>query len=190
MTVYYFLHFHRNVSLFNPSNNKSKYNLYCGTSRRQQICSRTCRNWAQLTIAKSTVGTGCDDVASYTGRSVSDADKCRLLKHHFQPDLKYKFPMASNGRSFQHKGCSRNYPGGGLHFFSDPSTPRTHVESDPPRPPGHVTRPTMDQIRLDRQDKLPPHPSDTLSTKHPPPTTGQKSACGPPTPRGWFLEQP
>ena len=27
-----------------------------------------------------------------------------------------------------------------------------------------------------------PHPSDTLSTKHPPPT-GQKSACGPPLPR-------
>ena len=35
----------------------------------------------------------------------------------------------------------------------------------------------MDQICLDPQDKLPlhpPHPSDTLSTKHPPPT-GQKS---------------
>ena len=38
----------------------------------------------------------------------------------------------------------------------------------------------MDQICLDLQDKLPPtpHPSDTLSTKHPTPT-GQKSACGP-----------
>ena len=38
----------------------------------------------------------------------------------------------------------------------------------------------MDHICLDPQDKLPPHPSDT-STKHPPPPTGQKSACGPPT---------
>ena len=40
----------------------------------------------------------------------------------------------------------------------------------------------MDQIHLDPQDKLPPHPphpSDTLSTKHPPPT-GQKSVCAPP----------
>ena len=29
--------------------------------------------------------------------------------------------------------------GGGPHFFSDPSTPRTHMESEPPRPPGHVS---------------------------------------------------
>ena len=52
--------------------------------------------------AKSTVNTGSDDVASYTSRSVSDADKYRLLKHHFQPNLKYKFSKASNGHSFQH----------------------------------------------------------------------------------------
>ena len=39
----------------------------------------------------------------------------------------------------------------------------------------------MDQICLDSQDKLPPtpHPLNTLSTKHSPPT-GQKSACSPP----------
>ena len=38
----------------------------------------------------------------------------------------------------------------------------------------------MDQIRLDPQDKLPPpHPSDTLSTKHPPPPQDKKSACTP-----------
>ena len=32
-----------------------------------------------------------------------------------------------------HKGCSRNYPRGG-HIFSDPSTPRTCMESEPPDP--------------------------------------------------------
>ena len=42
-----------------------------------------------------------------------------------------------------------------------------------PWPPGQVT----------------PHPSDTLSTKHPPPT-GQKSACGPPTPEDNFWNSP
>ena len=49
----------------------------------------------------------------------------------------------------------------------------------------------MDQIRLDPQDKLPPtpQPSDTLSIKHPPPT-GQKSACGPPTPEDNFWNSP
>ena len=31
------------------------------------------------------------------------------------------------------KGCSRNYPGGHI-FFQTPSTPRTHMESDPPDP--------------------------------------------------------
>ena len=36
------------------------------------------------------------------------------------------------------KGCSRIYPGGGT-FFSDPSTPRTHMESEPPRLPGHIS---------------------------------------------------
>ena len=43
-----------------------------------------------------------------------------------------------------------------------------HYGSNMPWPPGQVT-------------PHPPHPLDTLSTKHPPPT-GQKSACGPPTP--------
>ena len=33
----------------------------------------------------------------------------------------------------KHKGCSRNYPGG-AHFFSDPSTPRTYMGSEPPNP--------------------------------------------------------
>ena len=42
-----------------------------------------------------------------------------------------------------------------------------------PWPPGQVT----------------PHPSDTLSTKHPPPT-GQKSVCGPPTPEDNFWNSP
>ena len=97
-----------------------------------------------------------------------------------------------------YKGCSRNYPGR-AHFFSDPSTPRTHMESrapwpsgqfcepDPPPPghahyrsktpwpPGQVNCPTP-RTGLVREI---PHPSDTLSTKHPPPT-GQKSASAPP----------
>ena len=45
-------------------------------------------------------------------------------------------------------------------------------------------------MRLDPQDKLPPpaYPSDTLSTKHPPPHRTKK--CLRPTPRGKFLEEP
>ena len=46
-----------------------------------------------------------------------------------------------------------------------------------------LTRPTVDQICLDPQDKLlpnpPPHPSDTLSTKDPPPQDKKVSACPP-----------
>ena len=60
--------------------------------------------------AKSTVDTDSDDVASYIGRSVSDADKYWLLKHHFQPDVEDKFPKASNWRSFQHKWLRDNKP--------------------------------------------------------------------------------
>ena len=36
-----------------------------------------------------------------------------------------------NFKSQESKGCSRNYPGGG---GLDPSTPRTHMESEPPDP--------------------------------------------------------
>ena len=77
--------------------------------------------------------------------------------------------------------------GAGPHFFSDPSTPRTHIESEPPRPAGHISaliNPASLRIKYaltPRTSYPPPHPSDTLSTKHPPPT-GQKRACGPPTP--------
>ena len=46
--------------------------------------------------------------------------------------------MKSNFKGCVHKGCSRNYPGVAT-FFSDPSTPRTHMESEPPRPPGHIS---------------------------------------------------
>ena len=50
----------------------------------------------------------------------------------------------------------------GAAFFFSPSTPRTHMESEPPPTPRtrkcfNYPRPTMDQIRLDPQDKLPPH---------------------------------
>ena len=58
------------------------------------------------------------------------------------------------------------------------------MESEPPPTLRDTPAPTMDQIRLDPQDKLTPHPSDTLSTKHPP--TGPKSACGlPPEDNFW-----
>ena len=65
-------------------------------------------------------------------------------------------------------------------FFFRPLHPQDTHGVTAPRPSGHP-RPTMDQIRLDPQDKLPhPHPSDTLSTKHLSPHRTKKSACGPP----------
>ena len=79
------------------------------------------------------------------------------------------------------KSCSRNYPHErvGQIFLSDPFTPRTHMKSEPPRPsgqlcepdpPGHVSAlinpcPTMNQICLDPQDKLPPHPPDRIGQR-------------------------
>ena len=109
--ILYFLRSHCNVLLFNRSNNKSKY-YFCSAehpedSRSAQEPVGTEHNPPS---AKSTVDTGSDDVASYTGQSVSDADKYQLLKHQFQPDLEYKFPKASNGRSFQHKWLRDNKP--------------------------------------------------------------------------------
>ena len=68
--------------------------------------------------------------------------------------------------------------GGWATFFFRPLHPQNTHGIRAPRPSGHPPHPTMDQIRLDPQDKWTPHPSDT-STKHPP-LTGQKSACGPP----------
>ena len=54
------------------------------------------------------------------------------------------------------KGCSRNYPQGGwATCFFRPSAPRDTHGIRTPQPSGHL-RPTMDQIRLDPQDKLTP----------------------------------
>ena len=92
------------------------------------------------------------------------------------------------------KGCSRNYPQGrvGRIFFQTPPPQDTHGVRAPPSLGTHALitpRPTMDQILLDPQDKLPPpHPSDT-STKHPPPT-GQKIVCGPHPPEDNFWNSP
>ena len=81
---------------------------------------------------------------------------------------------------------------------SEPPDPQDSSVNQPPPPPGYVSvlinpRPTMDQIRLDPQDKLTPppthppgqdwsessrHPSDTLPTKHPP-STGQQKCLRP-----------
>ena len=65
--------------------------------------------------------------------------------------------------------------GGPLFFFSDSSTPKTRMESEPPRPPGHVSafiNPPPLWIKYDlipRTSNPPPlHPSDTLLTKRPP----------------------
>ena len=85
------------------------------------------------------------------------------------------------------EGCSRNYPRGGC-IFSDPSSPRTHMESELPQPPGHVSAllnpPHYGSNMPWPPGQVTPHPSDTLSTKHPPPT-GQKSACSPPEHNFW-----
>ena len=107
-----------------------------------------------------------------------------------------RYPLTPGQGLFQKLSSS-----GGYIFFQTPPPPG-HTWSQSPltlrtvlwtRPLTLRTCPTMDQIHLDPQDKLTPpipwtglvrenpHPSDTLSTKHPPPT-GQKSACGPPTP--------
>ncbi len=50
-----------------------------------------------------------DDVATYVGKSISDANKYHLLKHHFRPDAQYKFPQdSSTKRSFQLKWLNNN----------------------------------------------------------------------------------
>ena len=74
--------------------------------------------------------------------------------------------------------------GGGAFFFPDHSSPEHIWSQSPPQPSGYVSAlinpPTMDQICLDPPGQVtPPHPSDMLSTKHPP-HTEQKSALQPP----------
>ena len=50
------------------------------------------------------------DVGAFVGSHhdpVSDNDKYRLIEEHFISEPTYKFPKASNGRTFQHKWLSR-----------------------------------------------------------------------------------
>ena len=85
------------------------------------------------------------------------------------------------------KDCSRNYPGGHI-FFSDPCTPRTHMESEPPPtprtrisalinlphygsntpwPPGQITSPPPTPRTHCQQNTL--HPQDKKVFAAPPP---------------------
>ena len=78
---------------------------------------------------------------------------------------------------------------GGHGFFSDPSTPRTHGVRAP-QPPGHVsalTRPTMDQICLDPQDKLlpAPPPPRTHCQQNTLPPQDKKVSAAPPEDNFW-----
>ena len=82
---------------------------------------------------------------------------------------------------------------GGATFFSDPSTPRTNMESEPPWPPGHVSAlinpPHYGSNMLWPPGQVIPPPLGHVN-KHPP-FTGQKSACGPPpTPEDNFWNSP
>ena len=44
------------------------------------------------------------DIGAFVGaEDISDSDKYRLVEEHFVPEPAYKFPRASNGRSFQHR---------------------------------------------------------------------------------------
>ena len=74
-------------------------------------------------------------------------------------------------------------PGGGATFFFRRLHPQDTHRVRAPRPPGHVCaliNPPHYRSNMPwPPGQVTPHPSDTLSTKHPPPT-GQKSVCGPP----------
>ena len=80
--------------------------------------------------------------------------------------------------------------GGGPHLFSDPSPPRTHMESEPPNPQRHVSalinpHPTMDQICLDPQDKLTPPTPQTCQQNTLPPQDKEVPAAHSPEDKFW-----
>ena len=87
---------------------------------------------------------------------------------------------------FIHKGCSKNYSQGGHFFFPDPSTPRTHMESEPPRPPGHVSA----LINLPHYGSNTPWPPGQVTSPPPPlghivnktPSTHRTKVFAPPPP--------
>ena len=56
---------------------------------------------------------------------------------------------------------------GGHFFFSDPSIPRTHMESEPPRPPGHVSA----LINLPHYGSNTPWPPGQVTSPPPTPQT-------------------
>ena len=75
-------------------------------------------------------------------------------------------------------------------FFSDPSTPRTHMESEPPRPSGHVSA-LINPCRLWIKYALTPRTRQPLPTPRIccqqntlPPQNKKVPAAHPPTPRG------
>ena len=50
------------------------------------------------------------DIAEISNRNnIADHEKYQFINHHFSPDLLYKFPKNSGGRSFQHQWVMR-YP--------------------------------------------------------------------------------
>ena len=95
------------------------------------------------------------------------------------------------------KGCSRNYPRGGVFFQTPP--PPGHVESEPPDPwpPGHVSA-LINPPHYGSNTPWPPGqgyrpPTPTPRTHcqqnilHP---QDKKGACGPPTPEDNFWNSP
>ena len=101
------------------------------------------------------------------------------------PPQMYPLCDLENVEQVTPKGCSRNYPqwGSGPHFFFRPLHPQDTHGVRAPWPPGHVSaliNPASVWIKYTLTPRTSyPHPSDTLSMKHPP-SAGQKSACGPP----------
>ena len=101
---------------------------------------------------------------------------------HLASAFCFEFP-----NSFLVKGCSRNYPRGGAFYFR-PLHPQDTHGVRAPRPPGHVSA-LIDPPHYGSNTPWPPgqvtpHPSDTLSTKHPPPQD-QKVPAPPPQDNFW-----
>ena len=75
--------------------------------------------------------------------------------------------------------------GGGVFFFQTPPPPGHTRSQSPPTPRTRkcfkLARPTMDQIRLDPQDKLPPHPPPLGHIINKTPSTHRTKKCLRPT---------
>ena len=93
----------------------------------------------------------------------------------------------------KNQGCSRKYPWGGHIFLQTPPPPGHTWSQSPPQPPGHVspTCPTMDQIHLDPQDKLPPHSPPLGCIVNKTPSTHRTKKClQPPQDNFWNSPYP